>query len=138
MSVKLYPYQQELMDAIKRDGKSFIRSLQWYGRALRPELWHLAHSDPCDDWSEALGLNGNGLYPKAVVQDYASRRDIVVVDFECFGIKLDCAFIDEYTLAPLAYRQIVGRGKRNKPIADPNITSVYDYQIHNKPKRKKL
>lgn len=114
MTLKLYPYQQELMDVISREGALYI---QRFGRAYRPRLWHLMQSDPCDDWSEALGLNSNGLYPEAVIMGY----------------DIDSVFIDEYSLMINELEKPVNL--KRKDIMGEFEPMPYDYQQHDRTKR---
>jgi hypothetical protein len=41
-------------------------------------------SDPCDDWSEALGLYVNPVYG-----DFDDNRDVYVIDYESYGVDVD-------------------------------------------------
>lgn len=123
MTFKLYPYQQEMVDAVTKDGFLFI---QMFGRAVRPILWHLMQSDPCDDWSEALGLNGNGLYPEAVY--YLHRADIDSIR----GYGIDLFIIDEVYMADLQKEPQL----RYKDIMGKFEPMPYDYQRHNRVSRK--
>lgn len=118
MTFKLYPYQQAMVDALAQDGRLFT---QMTGRAFRPSAWHLMQSDPCDDWSEALGLNGNGLYPEAVYNIKSLR-----------GYSLDLFAIDETYIEKLQIEPEI----KEKFLMGEFEPMPYDYQRHNRVSRK--
>lgn len=110
---KIYPYQQKLIEAITRDGKRFIETIKGYEYPSGLSFyWIVVEDDPCDDWSEALGLNDNGLYPKAVVYR---------------GLDIDSIAIDEFS--EISKRML---NRKAKPDVSDCKPISYDYQKHDR------